>query len=61
MHKRWFCACRDGFLDYKELETLAHRTAGTLTAEDYIALCGTKNASRCGYFPYVCPEPVLAK
>jgi len=41
MHKRWFCACRDGFLDYKELETLAHRTAGTLTAEDYIALCGT--------------------
>jgi hypothetical protein len=36
---------RDGFLDYKELEALAHRTAGTLTAEDYIALCGT--FSRC--------------
>ncbi len=38
---------QDGFLDYKELEALAHRTAGTLTAEDYIALCGTSEACLC--------------
>lgn len=35
---------RDGFLDYKELEALAHRTAGTLNAEDYIALCAVIGA-----------------
>ena len=34
----------DGFLAYKELESLARHTSGTLPEEDYIALCATLGA-----------------